>query len=370
MKIRVLELLASLRRAGAETVAVSLACRLDPARFETAVVSLYDPFPDGLEPLLEERGIRAWHLGKRRGFDPRMYPRLLRLFRQFHPDVLHTHSYVLRYALPPGLAARVPLMLHTVHNLAAREVDALGRAVHRLAFRCGVRPVAITAQLARSFREVYGSEPAAVIPNGIDADRYSRPETRQRWRRAHGFAEDDLLIVSVARLEPQKNPLGLIESFAQALAGDQRCHLLLAGDGSLRDAARERAGCCGVAARVHFLGARADVPDLLAASDLFALASLWEGSPIAVMEAMAAGLPVAATAVGGVPELVQDGATGILAPAGDNQALARALAALARDPQRRGELGRAAAARSARFSLTAMVESYSALFESLLGVRR
>jgi glycosyltransferase involved in cell wall biosynthesis len=360
MKIRVLEVLASLKRAGAERMAVSLACRLDPDRFETAVVSLFDAFPEGLEPALEKARVRTWHLGKRAGLDPRMYWRLFRVFRAFQPAIVHTHSYVLRYVWPVAQGC----VVHTVHNLAPREVDAIGRTIHRLAFRAGVVPVAVAAEVGRSFRELYGLEPAATIPNGIDTAEFRRPGARQEWRRANGFSGEDLLVVSVARLDAQKNPLGLIESFARALGQDPRWHLLMAGTGSLAAAAR-----CGTCERVHFLGVRPDVPELLAASDIFALASHWEGHPMSVMEAMAAGLPVVATAVGGVPELVADGETGLLTPAGDNRAFADALAALAADPERRREFGEAGLRRAVQFDVDTMIASYSRLFERLAGER-
>ena len=366
--IRVLEVLASLRRAGAEQVAVALARGLDPQRFETAVVSLYDAFPDGLEAALEERAIPVWHLGKRPGADVRMYPRLRDVFHRFRPAVVHTHSYVLRYTWPAAWFLGA-VTVHTVHNLARQEVDRAGRWLHRAAFRCGVVPVAVSSEVARSFREFYGFEPAATIPNGIDTGALFRPQARQAWRCAHGFSAQDLLAVSVARLEPQKSPLDLLEAFTRALGPDPRWHLLLAGDGSLREAVRDAAARAGMAARVHLLGVRRDVPELLAAADLFALASRWEGHPIAVMEAMAAGLPVAATAVGGVPELVEDGASGLLAPAGDPAKLSAALAALARDPALRRRLGEAARRRAAEFGAETMVARYAALFERIAGGR-
>src|SRR4051794_9051722 len=113
VRMRILEVLASLRPAGAENVVLSLASGLDPSRFDTGVVSLYDAFADGLEPLLESRRLRVWHLGKRRGPDPRMYGRLRRLVREFQPAVIHSHCYVTRYTLH----LRAPAMVHTVHNL-------------------------------------------------------------------------------------------------------------------------------------------------------------------------------------------------------------------------------------------------------------
>jgi glycosyltransferase involved in cell wall biosynthesis len=329
---------------------------------------LYDAFSDGFA--LVERGIPVWHLGKRRGFDPRMWPRLIRVLREFRPDVVHSHSYILRYTFPAAMAARTPVMVHSVHNLAVNDVDALGRMVNRAAFRCGVLPVAVSTAVTRTFRVTYGFDPEATIPNGIDVDRFYRPGARREWRDAHGFADDDILIASVARLEPQKDPLGLIGAFARGAAGDARCHLLMAGDGSLLEAARQCAERCGAAGRVHFLGVCADVPELLSASDLFALASRWEGGPLVVLEAMAAGLPVAATAVGGINELTEPGVTALLVPQGDTGGLAGALAALVSDPERRRAMGEAGRRRAARFGVSAMIASYGELFERALKERR
>ena len=367
MKIRILEVLASLQRAGAERMAASLACGLDANRFDTEVVSLYDAYPEGFEPMLNAQGIPVRHLGKHPGFDPRMVHRLIRVMRAWRPSIVHTHSYVLRYTLPAGLIAGRPRMVHTVHNLALREVDRFGRLIHRAAFRAGAAAVAVSAEVAKSFREVYGADPAAVIPNGVDLDRFGHPAAD--WRRANGFDDHDGLIVSVARLEPQKNPLRLIDAFARGLANDPRWRLLLAGGGSLEEEARRHAARLRVDDRVHFLGVRTDVPDLLSACDLFAMAAGWEGSPMAVIEAMAAGLPVVATAVGGIPELVEHGATGLLVPPGDTAALAESLAALVRDPGRRAEFAGRARERARNFGVHAMIQSYAQLFERVAGAR-
>ncbi len=363
MKIRVLETLASLRRAGAERVAVSLACGLDRERFEPRVVSLYPPFEGGYEPALERAGVPVEQLGKRPGFDPRMWLRIARAIREFRPHVVHTHSYVMRYVWPARLATGGGAIVHTVHNLADKEVDWVGRAIHRAAFRAGALPVAISGEVARSFERVYGFAPVATIPNGADVRNGYRPDAREKWRRAHGFGEGDLLVVSVARFEPQKNPLGLIEAFTRGLATHPGSRLVMAGQGSLLEPSRRRAAELGVDARVHFLGLCLDVPELLSACDLFALASGWEGASVAIVEAMAARLPVVATAVGGVPELVAQGETGVLVPPGDVTVFAAALAALAADPERRRAMAEAASRRALLFETSAMAKAYAEVFE-------
>jgi len=369
VKIRVLEILATLKRAGAETMAASLACRLDAARFEAGVVSLFDAFPGGLEPELKQAGVPVWHLGKREGLDLRMVPRLRRVIAEFSPSLIHTHSYVMRYSLPAGLTSDL-VMVHTVHNVARKETDFAGRLLHRLVLGRRVAAVAVGDEVARSFRELYGRPPEATIRNGIDTSTVGRAGARRRWRAAHGFGEGDFLVVSVGRLEPQKNPLGIIGAFSSAFGSGQRGQLLLVGGGSLRAAAGRRAAELGLASRVHLLGVRTDVPEILAASDVFALASDWEGTPLAVMEAMAAGLPVASTAVGGIPELVVSGRTGLLVPAGDTSALGAALLRMATAPGLRNTMAAAALEAAGRFGVDAMVEQYESLFERLAGGRR
>jgi glycosyltransferase involved in cell wall biosynthesis len=351
LKTRILEVTATLKPAGAENVVVSLALALDPSRFEVGVVSLYDAFPNGLEPLLEKRRIPVWHLGKWRGPDPRMYASLRHLVREFRPDIIHSHCYVNRYTV--HLRARA--MVHTVHNMAAAEVGCFGRLLHRYAFHRGMVPVAVGDAVADSIRQMYGLSQLASIPNGIDTHQFWRPESRNPWRRRNGYRDEDLLVVSVGRLERQKNPTALVN----AMASIPKAHLLIAGEGSLRANLEGRE-------RVHLLGVRGDIPEILAAADIFALASDWEGLPLAIIEAMAAGLPVVATSVGCVPEIIEHGRTGLLVARGDQAALVAALKELAENHSLRRDMGAAARIRSLCFSVDAMAVAYEDLFSRLL----
>ena len=142
-RLRVLHILPNFGPGGAERMAVNLMCGLVQDGFDVAAVSLYDRQGTDLELMLEERGIPVWYLGKRRGFDPRMYIRLERVLRRLQPDVIHTHLYVLRYLWPLSAYRHATARIHTVHNIAEKEVDAAGRCLHYVAFRTGVVPVAI-----------------------------------------------------------------------------------------------------------------------------------------------------------------------------------------------------------------------------------
>lgn len=349
-RIRVLEITATLKPAGAEHVVVSLASTLDPDRFEVAVVSLFDAFPLGLEPILNEKKIPVWHLGKHSGPDPRMYPLLRKMVNTFRPDIIHTHCYVTRYTFHLRASGAV----HTMHNVASLETDAAGRLINRYVFNHGVVPVAVGAAVSDSVRQVYRVDPVC-IPNGIDTGRFRPNGERSLWRKKNGFREEDVLVVSVARLDPQKNPGALV----RAINTIPEAELVLVGEGELRKQLEGHP-------RVHLLGIRHDIPEILAASDIFALASNWEGLPLAVIEALAAGLPVLGTSVGCLPEVVQHGRTGLLVDPGNQPALVDALSYLIRNPNERRSMGKAARNRAESYGVEAMVSRYEQLFSELL----
>ena len=359
---------------GAEWVAANLLRTTDPEQFDVRAISLRGPFGTKLEKILAEDGIPVWYIGKERGFDPIVLARAARIMEHFRPQVVHTHLFALRYALPYMLYRRVPAMVHTVHNLAEREIEWYGRWVHRLAFRRGVLPVAIASEVADSIRRVYGIDGFPLIPNGIPVDTFHRPSVdRERWRDVEGFAPTDVLFVCVAVLRPQKNPTLLLEAFHRGPASDPRAHLLfagagplIAGAGPLKSKLESQISALSLQGRVHLLGQRADVPEILNATDVFVLSSDYEGNPLSVMEAMAAGKPMICTAVGGVPELVEDGC-GLLVPPRNAQALSNAMSRMLENPSARKSMGEKSARRAVeRFDLRVMTEAYEDLYRWLI----
>jgi len=201
------------------------------------------------------------------------------------------------------------------------------------------------------------------IPNGIPVAAQAVPTgTREAVRAELGIAEDVAVFLTAGRLNEQKNHAMLLEAFARV---PTPAVLLLAGDGELRSALEARADAPDLRGRVHFLGVRRDLPRIYAAADVFVLASSWEGNPLVVLEAMAAGLPVVATRVGCVPELVSP-ATGLLVPADDPLPFASALTFFATEPDLAKKMGRAAHdVAIARFDVSTMARSYSDLFTEL-----
>ncbi len=370
-KSRVLHILANLGTGGAERMVAHIATGLDPRRFEVAVVSISKPFGTDVEQLLAEAGVKVWYLGKGPGFDWRIYPRLHRVFTEYRPDIVHTHVHVLRYTLPSMLYLKPALMLHTVHNLAEWEVEPRGRWLQRFAFNHGIVPVAVAQEVAASLQRLYKIPPCPVVGNCIPTDLYAFPKTpRAAWRAKEGFRDSDVLFGCVARFAPQKNHALLLQAFAQGPASDPRAHLVLSGAGSLLEPVKAQARGLGLANRVHFLGIRTDIPDVLAAMDAFVLSSDWEGNPLSVIEAMAAGLPTVSTAAGGVPELIENGKEGFVVPLGDLDGLAKSMAFLLNDKKVRQSMGAAAARRAKeKFDVAVMVRAYEKLYETLFSPR-
>jgi glycosyltransferase involved in cell wall biosynthesis len=181
--------------------------------------------------------------------------------------------------------------------------------------------------------------------------------------------KNELTFICTASLTPKKGHSVLLDAFARVVAKVPASTLLLAGTGETRAALEGQVSRLGLGASVRFLGARSDVPELLAAADVFVLSSLWEGMPLSVMEAMAAGKPVVCTAVGGSVEIVQNGVNGFLVPSGDSHRLADAMIELA-DPEKRALFGKRAAGTALdQFDLAAMVRAYEALYDKIIAGR-
>jgi glycosyltransferase involved in cell wall biosynthesis len=371
---RVLHLTPNLGRGGAQRVVSDLLARIDRTAFEPHALSLFDGGAPELLEQLEQAGVPRHTLGKRPGAQPAMLWRVDRAIRTLRPDLIHTHRNVLYYTLLPFLRPKWwrPAAVHTVHSMPRREMGWLGRELQRVPLFRGATCVAIARPVQRELRELYGPGAYPLIPNGIDIDAYGEPRVpRGRWRRNEGIAETELLVANVASLTPQKDQALLIEAFCDAVGERSGATLAIAGEGPERPRLEQVISRRGAGHRVRLLGHRRDVVDLLHAADLFALSSAREGNPLSVMEAGAAGLPVVATVVGGVPDLIEQHVNGVLVPPGDREKLAKALAALVWNGVRRERLRRHARTMAAeRFDVEKTTRAYEKLYQELLSGRR
>jgi glycosyltransferase involved in cell wall biosynthesis len=367
-KIKVVHIIPMLRPGGAERVAVHIVTGLNRERYEPVLVSLLGRVGCDLDRSLEESGVEGRYLGKHLGFDYRMYSRVYDALKDCRADIIHTHLQVLRYVFPSAALVKRPSMFHTVHNLAEREIEPGMRWAQQYALQHGVVPIAVADEVAISLERVYGISKCRVIPNGIPTSSYASPKIpRWEWRVKEGFAQSDVLFVCVARFAPQKNHALLLEAFAEGPAKDRKAHLVLIGEGVLRGKLEAQTKTLGLSGRVHFLGPRTDIPDVLGAMDVFVLSSDFEGNPLSVMEAMASGLPIVSTAAGGVPALFESGKQGLLVPPGDHQSLSKSMMFLLQNHEARYSWGVAAAQRAReKFDAFTMVRAYEETYEQVL----
>jgi glycosyltransferase involved in cell wall biosynthesis len=356
--VLIAHVLSSLALGGQERLVVDLARRQRPAARGILAVTLAGRSQGALPDELARAGVEVVAVSRREGVDPALPARLYRLFRQRRVDLVHTHNRMpLVYAAPAGKLAGARVV-HTRHGPGVgtpRE-----RWLRRQAARFADAYVTVSAETARVHHDCAPAK-RSVIENGVDVTLFRPdPEARAAVRGALGIGPAAWVIGTVGRLAPEKDQALLLRAAAPLLAGERM--LLLAGDGPERTRLQALAADLGVAARVRLLGARADVPRLLAALDVFALTSRMEGLPLALLEAMATALPVVATPVGAIPAVLGDqGERGFLAT-GEGE-LRGHLTALAAAPDRARALGAAGRARVvARFSLERMVERYWALY--------
>lgn len=313
----------------------------------------------------ETAGIPTLILPLRGAADLASAARLARELRRLRIDVVNTHSGVDSWV--GGIAARwarSPVLLRTRHlNNPLRR--GWTNFVHYLPDRIVACGEAVRARLV----EECGFPAAQVvsIPTGIDFAGFRPTRDRATVRAGLGLGEDDELLLMVGVLRGVKRHLLALDALQRLADARPRLQLILAGDGPMRDELGARADALGLAGRVHFIGHRDDVPDLLGAADALLLSSRSEGVPQAVTQALGLGLPVVATRVGGVPELIRDEDTGLLVPPEDAEAMAAALERVFADPdwaRSLGERGRAHV--HAHFSLDAMLDATERLCDDLL----
>jgi len=362
--VDVVQLLPSLQTGGAEKMVLHLSLELKSAGVESGVISFFDVTSSQLERGLRAEGIPVWSLGKRLGPDLAMIGRLRKLLGKIRPQVIHTHLSALRYAVMSVIGLdHPPRIVHTLHCVAERDSAGL-RWLQQWCLGRGVTLIAVSEEVARSCARVYRKADVPVIPNGIPVRKQMcPPETRAHMRRLLGIDSDCFAFCCVASLRAVKNHRDLIEAFA-GIAFETKAHLVLAGDGELRSELETLARALRIADQTHFLGEREDIAQVLAACDCFVLPSVSEGNPLSVLEAMASGLPVIATEVGGLPELVRSGSEGLLVPAGSAEALRQAMMRVITDSDLRRTMSRASQQRAkGRFDSNIMAQSYISIYE-------
>jgi len=360
---------------GLENGLVNLINRLPQTDYRHVVVCLtdYSDFKDRIR----SPDVEVLALHKRPGKDFKIYLDLWRLFRRLKPNVVHTRNIATLEAQLPALFAGVPHRIHGEHGRDSRDIDG-GNTRYQL-LRKIFRPVithyiALSCDLHKYLQAQVGVPGRKIsrICNGVDTEKFKPAGNKARIHLPDGFNGEEMIIIgTVGRMEPEKDPATLAEAFIRLVKrypqGREKLRLVMVGDGVLRDQVKTLFEHAGVTELVWLPGERDDVSLLLQSIDVFVLSSLIEGVSNTILEAMASGLPVVATHVGGNSEIVDEEVTGLLVPRSDPTSLAAAIQRYIEDPEMRQRHGALARRRiEEEFTIDKMVQQYHELYVGLL----
>ena len=355
-RIKVLRIIGRLNVGGPAIHVVNLTAGLDPHRYQSLLVagseneaegSMLDyAFAHGVHPTIIPEIVTSFNLAPR---DFKALWKLYSLMRKERPHIVHTHTA--KAGFLGRLAARlcgVPVVVHTFHGhvlhgyYGAVKNQVLRRVEQSLAWATD-RLVAVSEQVKTDLIS-YGvakAEKISVVPLGFDLEPFLNSQAHQgEFRRELGFTEQHKLIGIVGRIFPIKNHALFLDAAARISARQRNARFIIVGDGTLRPTLENQARELGIGDRVRFTGWRRDLPHVCADLDLLVVSSDNEGTPVSAIEAMAAGCPVVATCVGGLPDLIDNHKTGRLVPSRDSKALASAALDLLESPDAARELGR------------------------------
>lgn len=378
MRHKVVQIITKLELGGAQEHVLFILKNLDRSLYEPVLITGTDG------PLVDEaRRIKDAKVYFLRDLvreispvkDLRALVRMALLLRKERPALVHTNSskagILGRWA---AKLADVPVIVHTVHGFGFNDdqkgvTNRVFVSLERVTSRVTTRFTAVARDnVDKGVREgIFSRGDAVVIRSGIDTAFFAEPGTAPAAKRAElGIPEGAPVATMVSCLKQQKAPVDFVKVAARVLEQVPDAHFIQAGDGELREEVLAEAGRLGISGRFHLLGWRRDVREIIHASDVIVLTSLWEGLPRVIPQAMAAGKPVVATAVDGTPEAVKDGVTGFLASPHDTEYMAEKVALLLGDKGLAAGMGKAGRAFVAEFDEGRMLDDLSALYEKLL----
>lgn len=370
-KHKILHLFVTLPVGGAENLLLSILRKLDAERFASVVCCIGERGIVGEQVAAMGIPLVELHLLNKGGMDRRVVPALVDLIRRERIDLVHSHLYHANFygrlaAKKAGVAA-----VASIHNTYTKH------KLHRqfINWYLGRHTAAIIAGSEEIKRDVvrYDHVPESlveVIPNSVDLSRSHSALSREQARERLDIPDSAIVLGTVGRLEEQKGQRYLIEALALLRAQGVNALLLLVGEGREGAALKALTASLGLEQQVMFLGTRDDLGDLFRAMDLFVMPSLWEGLSLAMLSAMAAGLPVVATSVGGVPQVLGEDEYGFTISAGDAAALAARIAQCLADPSGMALMGKKAAQHVRdNYSDEAMVSKVQAVYDKILVLR-
>ena len=352
--MKVIEVESSFGLGGGQRVIESLVLGMVALGIDVKVVSLFDNHT-AITNNIEACGIHIEYMGKRRGIDVSMIGKLRDYFSAEKPDVVHTHLHTAKYAITAAKQVGVPVVVHTVHNIANKEFPLIDRLIQKSFYKHRYAiPVAISPTVRQSVSDLYGValDDIPLIYNGVD-----------RQIPCCAKESDHFEVVHIGRYEDQKNHDLLVRGFCKFCDNAPDARLTLLGDGPRFDEIKGLIAELGIGDRIVQRGNVDNVMGYLASADLFVLPSRFEGLPISLIEAFIAGVPSVCTAVGGVPDILDDGVNGLICAQDEDDFCAK-MSRLYRDPGLRRRLAVGSRVCAVKYSRETMTMAYVALFKA------
>lgn len=353
--MKIMQVIPAFRLAGAEVMCENLCIALKNAGESVIAVSLYSE-KTAITDRLEKAGVHIEYLNKKPGFDASIIFKLVKLFKREKPDVVHTHIYASKYGLIAAVLAGIEKKVHTVHNVAQKEQGNLGKKVNSFMYKYfNVVPVALSQEVRKSISDVYRLQEDSVptVFNGIDL---SKCITKTNYKVNKIFT-----ILHIGRFMKVKNHETLIRAFATFVKKHPCSKLQLLGEGEMFDEMQNLAKTLDVADKVEFLGLQSNVYPFLHKADIFCLPSEYEGVPMTLIEAMGTGLPIIASKVGGIPDMLTNNEDALLIkPTSDE--LNEAMERLYQSDTLREEFGKKVKKKAIVFSSEEMAKRYERIY--------
>ena len=350
---KVLMVIPSLLQGGGQKFVLDLTKALDKQQFTVKILIYYDAIADLFkEEISNLDEVEIIKLNKKVGVDITFFKKVKKVVKEYDPDIIHTHLDTLLYLFPAFKKRQIKL--HTVHTMARKEASGLQRLVRKIAFKLlKVKPIGISDIVAKSIEDCYKMKNVPVVYNGVVCKNYAGEK----------ILHSGVNIITTGTLYEVKNHKYLIDCFYQLTHKHNDISLTILGNGPLREDLQKHVEKLGIPDKVFLAGEVADVRSYLLKADIFASTSLFEGLPLSMLEAMAAGLPIVANDVGGIPDIVKDGFNGYLVPLWEKDKYIEALDKMIYNAQQRELFAENAKKFVVNYDESKTVEGYEKLYQ-------
>lgn len=343
--------------AGAETMCENLTYELVDKGHNVIVVSLYN-YHSPITERIEKRNIPLLYLEKKTGLDLSIIKKIRNILKKYKPEILHTHLYLLKYVALASFGLNIKGIVHTVHNIAQKENGTFDRSINNLFFKSKkVVPVALSELIRSTITQVYkiNKNSIPVIFNGVPL-----PKT---FPKRNYDSDERIKIIHVGRYTDAKNHMALLQAVNELHSHHPNIVLNLYGAGELKDKIDSFIAEHNASDYIFDNGLSDKIREKLIESDIFVLPSKYEGIPMTIIEAMGAGLPIIASRVGGIPDMIEDGIDGLLCDP-DKESIKTSLLKIIKNPNLRKQLGTKAIHKAEKFSAKRMADAYEQLYST------